>query len=141
MSMQQTRRHLGQFLLIGTGAVLAGCAKIASTAQAVIAKAGTIEATIATDAETLIKNYGIAKGLAGVAKTALAISNPELAATVSAGISLIDGWIKDGSAAVEANASQMVATTQTIYLAAAPLIDAVQNDIAKSVVSAQAVAQ
>jgi len=133
-----SRRRLGGFFVAGAALALAGCAKITSAAQAVITKAGQVEATIATDATTLITNYGVAKGLLTVAETALAVTDPALAATVAAGVKLVDGWIASGAAAVEANASQMVATTQTIYLAAAPLIQAVQNDVAKSVVSAAA---
>jgi hypothetical protein len=133
-----SRRHLGGFFVAGAALALAGCAKVTSAAQTVITDAGKVEATIATDATTLINNYGIAKGLLTVAEAALSVSNPALAATVAAGVALVDGWVKAGAATVEANASQMVATTQTIYLAAAPLIQATQNDVAKSVVAAAA---
>ena len=121
---QMNRRHVTALLAAAFPLAAAGCA---SQAASLVTEAGKISATVVTDVATLTNKFAIVKGIGEVALTALSVADPAAAAIINAGITLVDGWIAQGSAVVTANAATIITTTDAVLAAAAPAITAVSN--------------
>lgn len=124
-------------LLLCFGLGLSGCASFPSTANVVAATTATVSQA-QQDVQTAINLYGVAKGLAGVAEPALALSGqPEAAAAIASAVAAVDPIVQQAQTALndattDANAledlaKQIEAQANALTLKAAPSIAAVPS--------------